>query len=369
MFSDYPPNSSFRIAGLSSIGLIIAAIFAADYLSSLEIVWGLAYIVPVIICGAYRSRKLVLWLSVLCVCLVIIGYCLPTLPDTGKFWTAFINRLLTILAIVVAAILVQGKIRVIGQSIVVKDSLLAQVDKTNQMALRLAKSNHDLEQFIYLASHDLQEPLRMVASYTKLLRRKYDGKFDEKANRFMFHIVNGAKRMQLLINDLLQVSRAGTAKIKIEEVEISSLVEDAKANLINLIKDNDTTIHCNKSMTADVNPAQMTLVFQHLIENSIKYRSAAAPVVTIDVDNSDEGLTIAVSDNGIGIEAHNHEKVFQIFQRVDPLGDVKGRGIGLTLVKRFVENHHGEIRLDSKPDQGTIVFIQLSQFGKTPSIN
>jgi signal transduction histidine kinase len=360
MYTANQTKSVLRIWIAASIVLAVVAVFIVDYFSGSSVEWGLVYLVPIAVCGIFRSEKLVWWLALFCCGLVIAGFCLPVLPEASKLWVACANRVLALVAIATTAILVQGKIRALNESVLTKKLLSGQIEKTNRMAKTAAKANHELDQFIYLASHDLHEPLRMVAGYTLLLQRQYDGELDEKANLFISNIVDGTKRMQGLINDLWQVSRAGIVKDQNEEVELSSLVEDAKANLVNLINKNNATVTCNKSVAIKVNVSQMMLVFQYTIENAIKYRSEAVPVVVIDVDDTREILTITIRDNGIGIEDSQWAAVFQVFQRLNPDGNIQGRGIGLTMAQRIVENHCGKIWLDSRLDEGTTVYIQFS---------
>jgi signal transduction histidine kinase len=363
MLSGYQQKRSFQMLGIAAVGVAMAAIFSLDCWGPQGIVWGLAYVFPVAASGKLQSKKVGIGASILCSSLVIVSAWIQATPEHVGLMVVGANKLLILAVIVMVAILFRSRKQTIGKPTAAKESSSEESQRAIRRSAELEKSNNELEQFIYIASHDLQEPLRMVAGYTQLLQRKYEGKFDERASRYMDRAVEGAKKMQRLILDLLKVSRARVTEVVIEEVEVAWLVENAKINLTHQLKASEATIQCRSSATAHVDASQIVVAFQSLFENSIKYRSATVPAIIVTCEEFDEHLLITVSDNGIGIAGSDRDKVFQPFQRVDPHSKVLGSGIGLTVAKRFIENHQGKIWVDSEQTEGTIFRIQLPRFG------
>jgi chemotaxis family two-component system sensor kinase Cph1 len=229
----------------------------------------------------------------------------------------------------------------------------------------LASSNQELEQFAYVASHDLQEPLRMVASYTQLLARRYKDKLDDDANEFIHYAVDGATRMQALINDLLELSRIGTSRKALATCESGLALERALANLRLAIQESgalvthDTMPH----LVADV--SQLTQLFQNLIGNALKFRGEAPLAIHIGVKRQKDDWVFSVRDNGIGIAPEFFERIFVIFQRLHGKQEYPGTGIGLAVCRKIVERHGGHIWLESKPDEGATFYFTLPARTKT----
>ncbi len=232
-------------------------------------------------------------------------------------------------------------------------------DALAQRTEELAHSNRELEQFAYVASHDLQEPLRMVASYTQLLARRYQGKLDEDANEFIHFAVDGATRMQALINDLLALSRIGTRGKALEPCETGVALERALANLRLAIQESGAVI------THDVMPklvgdvSQLTQLFQNLIGNALKFRGEAPPTVHVGVERRIRDWVFSIRDNGIGIAPEFFERIFVIFQRLHAKQEYPGTGIGLAVCKKIAERHGGQIWVESKPGEGTVFYFTL----------
>ena len=217
----------------------------------------------------------------------------------------------------------------------------------------LARSNHDLEQFAYVTSHDLSEPLRMIASYTELLERRYGPLFDEEAREFMGYITEGAQRMRQLIVDLLSYSRAGR-DIQMGPVPLDEPLDQALANLGKAITDSGATIE--RPHALPVLPCDRSAImqlFQNLVGNALKFCGEQPLVVRIDAQKDEGGWTISVQDNGIGIEPRYFERIFVIFQRLHARSAYEGTGIGLAICKRIVERHGGRISVESQPGSGT----------------
>jgi PAS domain S-box-containing protein len=225
----------------------------------------------------------------------------------------------------------------------------------------LERSNKDLEQFAYVASHDLQEPLRMVASYTQLLAQHYDGRLDEKAKKFMDYAVDGAVRMQRLINDLLTYSRIGTQGKPLETTDTHTLLGEAISNLATLIAEKRAIITNNDLPTVRADASQLMQVFQNLISNSIKFQGENVPHIHVSAQEKGREWVFAVRDNGIGIEKQYADRVFVIFQRLHTRQEYPGTGIGLAVCKRIVERHGGRIWFESEPGKGSIFFFTLTK--------
>jgi PAS domain S-box-containing protein len=225
----------------------------------------------------------------------------------------------------------------------------------------LRRSNADLEQFAYIASHDLQEPLRMVASYTDLLAQRYRGQLDDKADKFMHYITDGATRMQRLVADLLAYSRVGSQGIRMRPVSTEAVVRGVLDSLGPLISETGATIEVGARLpTVMADETQLMQLLQNLIGNAIKFRSARPPRVVIDAVACDDRWQFSVQDNGIGIDLRYAERIFQMFQRLHEKGRYDGSGIGLAIAKRIVERHDGRIWLESAVGAGTTFFFTLS---------
>lgn len=230
---------------------------------------------------------------------------------------------------------------------------LRAVQKDLETALaELQRSNQELEQFAYVASHDLQEPLRMVASYTELLAQRYAGNLDEKADKYIAYAVNGAKRMQALINDLLTFSRVGTRGQPPEPTDCNRVVETVMQGLARKIEETETEVIVGDLPEVMADESQLGQVFQNLIANAIKFQGEGSP--RIEISGRENGLIceFCVADNGIGIDPEFHERIFVIFQRLHERGKYPGSGIGLAIVKKIVERHGGRVRLDSAAGAG-----------------
>jgi PAS domain S-box-containing protein len=223
----------------------------------------------------------------------------------------------------------------------------------------LKRSNEELEQFAYVASHDLQEPLRMVSSYTQLLERRYKDKLDKDAEDFINFAVDGATRMQRLINDLLDYSRVTTRGKKFEQVDIQSVVGQVFANLQNRIEESHAIITQDDLPVVEADESQMIRLFQNLIDNALKFRSDTPPRVHISAHKEGGFHVFTVSDNGIGIDSQHTDRIFLIFQRLGSSRDYPGTGIGLAICKRIVERHGGKIWFESKVGNGSKFFFTI----------
>lgn len=221
----------------------------------------------------------------------------------------------------------------------------------------LLRSNKELEEFAYVASHDLQEPLRMVSQFTKMLERKFEERLDEDAKRYIDYAVEGAQRMQVMINDLLEYSRVSASKEQMREVDLHALLDNVEKTLHHRIMDKQVRIIRDKLPKVEGVESLLERLFMNLLDNSTKYNRASIPEVKIGLDETTEGYKITIADNGIGIDQAFSEKIFVISQRLHKRDEFKGTGIGLAVCKRIVERHGGEIRLEeSKNGMGGATF-------------
>ncbi|CCQ74081.1 PAS domain S-box protein [Magnetospira sp. QH-2] len=227
----------------------------------------------------------------------------------------------------------------------------AQVQKA---LTELKRSNEELEQFAYVSSHDLREPLRMVTSYLQFLQRNHGEKLDEEANEYIGFAIDGAQRMDYLIRDLLAYSRVNTHTKPVERVAAKAVADQAVINLKQVIEDKGATIEVGEMPTVIADKNQLLSLFQNLIGNALKYSSTErAPVIRVQAEQHDEEWHFQVSDNGIGIEPAYFQRIFVIFQRLHQREQYEGTGIGLAICKKIVANHGGEIWVNSDPGQGT----------------
>jgi signal transduction histidine kinase len=228
-----------------------------------------------------------------------------------------------------------------------------------QKVEELARSNADLEQFAYVASHDLQEPLRMVSAYTQLLADRYRGKLDEQADKYIHYAVDGAARMQSLIQDLLAFSRVGQQETAIASTDCNEIVEQAIANLRAAIVESSATVTHGPLPRLMANGSQLQQVFQNLIGNALKFKGSQAPLVQISARKEGTGWIFAVADNGIGISAEHAESVFTIFNRLHTRTEYPGNGIGLAICKKIIERHAGRIHASPQEGGGTLFNFTL----------
>jgi len=226
----------------------------------------------------------------------------------------------------------------------------------------LKSSNRELEQFAYVSSHDLKEPLRMITSFLQLLQRRYADKLDEDANDFIDYAVEGAKRMNSMINDLLEYSRIGSTEIEFEYLESEKILKIALRNLESLIDDSHAIITYDPLPLIYVNEQMMIQLFQNIIGNAIKYRSLITPEIHISADKVDDEYVFAVKDNGIGIDPKHILRIFTIFQRLHSREEYDGTGIGLAISLRILQKHHGVIWAESELGKGTTFYFTIPDY-------
>jgi PAS domain S-box-containing protein len=225
-------------------------------------------------------------------------------------------------------------------------------EQLRTLLAELERSNKELEQFAYVASHDLQEPLRMVSSYTQLLEQRYRDKLDGDAREFINYAVDGARRMQRLINDLLEFSRVSTRAKRLEPVDANEVLGTVRANLSAAIEDGGALVTNEQLPTVMVDPTQLGQLLQNLIGNAIKFKGAESPRVHIAACEGEGEWVFTVRDNGVGIDPEYFDRIFVIFQRLHVTAEYPGTGIGLAVCKRIAERHGGRIWVESEPGNG-----------------
>ena len=232
------------------------------------------------------------------------------------------------------------------------ESLREITEKERQQAEELKRSNGELEQFAYIASHDLQEPLRMVGSYTSLLERRYKGKLDADADEFIGFAMEGVTRMRSLINDLLTYSRVGKEEKASAPTDSRAALDRALANLQVTIAERGAVVVMGNLPMVMGNGPQLTQVFQNLIGNGLKFCKEGRPEIKVSVERQGADWVFSVGDNGIGIDPQYADRIFLIFQRLHKRDEYEGTGIGLAICKKIVERHGGRIWVESEPGKG-----------------
>jgi PAS domain S-box-containing protein len=236
-------------------------------------------------------------------------------------------------------------------------------ERLRQTAADLTRSNRDLEQFAYVASHDLQEPVRMVSLYIQMLERRYRDKLDERARQYIARVVDGAHHMHTLINDLLAYARAGKASKDPEPVDCAAAFDRAADHLAQSIRTSGASVTRGELPSVRADATQLVQLFQNLIGNAIKFRADRPPQVRVEATADGDSWRFSVRDNGIGIDPQYHNRLFVIFQRLHGREEYPGTGIGLAICKRIVERNGGRIWLESAPGEGSTFYFTLPSVG------
>jgi light-regulated signal transduction histidine kinase (bacteriophytochrome) len=226
----------------------------------------------------------------------------------------------------------------------------------------LELSNVELQQFAYIASHDLQTPLRSIAAFAQFLQKDYEGQLDEQADDYIGRLVGGVKRMQNLITDLLAYSRVESRAAPFVAVDLNQLCDDVVVLLRTCVEDAGGRVTRDELPTVVGDRSQLSQLLQNLIDNALKYRHKDPPRVHVSAEQNGSGWTISVRDNGIGIDARHHEQIFEVFRRLHTEREYPGTGIGLAICRRIVQRHGGHLWLESKPGQGSTFYFTVPEF-------
>jgi light-regulated signal transduction histidine kinase (bacteriophytochrome) len=238
---------------------------------------------------------------------------------------------------------------IIGASSIARD-----IGELKRAQRNLERSNAELEEFAYVASHDLSEPLRSIGGFVQLLERRYKGQLDSEADSFIDFIGTGVDRLQALIDDLLSYSRAGQGELRSEPVDSRELVERTLASLDAVVRDSGAQVELGHLPTVRTDPRVLGQVFQNLLSNALKFTNHSRPQVEVSAEQEREAWSFAVADNGIGIDPDNAERIFGMFQRLHGREEYGGTGIGLAICKRMVERVGGRIWCEPSPGGGTV---------------
>jgi light-regulated signal transduction histidine kinase (bacteriophytochrome) len=230
-----------------------------------------------------------------------------------------------------------------------------------RQAREIERTRRDLEQFAYVVSHDLQEPLRMVSSYLQLLERRYGDKLDSDAEDFIHFAVDGAQRMHTLIGDLVSYSRINTRAGAFEPTDFNKVLERALASTSGPARATGAVIKRDPLPTLIADAGQLEQLFHHLIDNAVKFQNGCGPRVHIGAEQRDDEWVFFVRDNGIGIDPQFTDRIFTIFQRLHPRGEFPGTGTGLAICQRIVERRGGRIWVESQPGKGSTFYFTVPQ--------
>jgi len=234
-------------------------------------------------------------------------------------------------------------------------------EKLNQSVEELKRSNYELQRFAYVASHDLQEPLRMITSFSQLLDKRYKDRLDEDANEFIEFIVDGALHMKQLIDDLLAYSRVTSHVVKFENVNLESVLNNILTNLSVSIEENNVTITHDPLPTIFADPTQIGQVFQNLITNAIKFNGQNTPKIHISAQKVDNEWIFTVKDNGIGIDPKHQKQIFEVFRRLHTREEYTGTGIGLSICQKIIQRHFGNLWVESELDCGSKFYFTIPE--------
>jgi PAS domain S-box-containing protein len=247
----------------------------------------------------------------------------------------------------------------ISQRKLVQELLQASLDTQTRYAQELTRSNAELEQFSYVASHDLQAPLSTISGYAQLLEKRCHNQLDAQGNKFIRNIVNSCERMQALIDDLLEYSRVGRSEKPFDVIDCNLVFEDACANLQLAIRQDQASVTRGDLPRIRGDSFQLLQLFQNLIGNAIKYRSSEAPMVRVSASRQGDSWVFSVQDNGIGIAEQYHPRIFQLFQRLHSEKQYSGTGIGLAICQRIVDRHGGRLWVESEPNRGSTFYFSI----------
>lgn len=272
-------------------------------------------------------------------------------------WIAISSNLIFLSGTAVFLIpkLFEGLQSTFDEQVLLKEELEDSVDE-------LDNKNQELEQFAYIVSHDLKEPLRMVRSFLELLERRYKEQLDEKGRKYIHYAVDGAKRMSDRINDLLEYSRIGRKYTAMEEVHFGDVLDEVKTYLKAEIRNKDAEIIASDLPVARAVPIAINMLFQNLLSNALKYQPAGnRPVININAEEKETYWQFSVSDNGIGIDPDYNQQIFSVFERLHTREAYPGSGMGLAICKKIVEQHGGEIWVESQEGQGSTFHFTIAK--------
>ncbi len=362
--NEYADGQSKTVLFISSF-VIVLFVGAADYITGREINFAIFYLLPVTFVAWYADRNKAVFISLISSAIEFIANSAAGRTYSHvlvSFWNSAVQLGFFLIYVFILSILKEeyGKrIKLISE---LEDSL-DQVRRTQadleQKSQELARSNEDLKEFAYAVSHDLQEPLRVVAGFVKLLAKRYKGRMDSDADDFIEYAVDGVKRMQLMIKDLLEYSQVGTKGKEFRTTDIMIVIEQAVSNLKAAIEESGALITYNAMPTVVADAPQLIRLFQNLIGNAVKFRGKEALRIHVSAERKEDEWLFSIRDNGIGIAPDQLEKIFVVFRRLHTKEEYPGTGIGLAVCKKIVERHGGKIRVESEPGKGSTFYFTM----------
>jgi signal transduction histidine kinase len=285
-----------------------------------------------------------------------LGAILLVLEQAGIFGKEFAVSLFAVTSVIVFTVMLWWNASLLHQVDLERASTEAQL---RQSGANLQRSNTDLQQFAYIASHDLLEPLRMVTSYAQLVQQRYQDKLDKQGNEFLGQAIDGARRMEALIHDLLAFSRVEMRGRPFERTDCEQILQQALRNLKVAIEETGAVVSHEVLPTVMGDGIQLIQVFQNLVGNAIKFKGPRPPEVQVRSERKGSDWLFVVRDNGIGIDPKFFDRIFVIFQRLHTRQQYAGTGMGLAICKKIIERHGGQIRVESKPNEGAAFFFTL----------
>jgi len=345
--------------------IIILLIGVADYITGEELSLAIFYIFPISFTVWFTNRNATIFICIISSVIEFVANSAAGRTYSNYLITFWNSALLLSFFLLYAFILsmlqkeYRSRIRLIYE---LQDSLTELKhtrEELEQKSQDLARSNIDLQQFAYAASHDLQAPLRGVEGFVNLFSRRYKGKLDTKADEFIEFIIDGVKRMQMLIKDLLEYSQIGAKEIHWKPMESELAVTQALANLKTAIEESSAIVTYENLPRIMGDSSQISSLFQNLIGNAIKYRKEEPPKIHITAERKGDEWLFSVNDNGIGIDPNNSDRIFVVFQRLHTREEYEGTGIGLAICKRIVERHKGNIWIASEPGKGSTFYFTI----------
>jgi signal transduction histidine kinase len=345
--------------------ILVLFVGFSDYLTGNEIDVSVFYLLPISLVTWFAGRN-----AAVLICLLCSATEFAANTAAGRthshiliyFWNGGVLLGFFLIFIFVLSVLRREnkeRIRLVKELRGSLDEVRSTKTDLEQKSQELIRSNDDLKEFAYAVSHDLQEPLRVVAGFVQLLGKRYKGRFDRNADDFIEYTVEGVKRMQLMIKDLLEYSQVGTKSKAFRPTDCSSVVRQAVANLKAAVEESRAAVTFDNLPTIMADEMQMIRLFQNLIGNAIKFKDGGTPEVRISAEKKEDYWIFSVRDNGIGMDPKYLDKIFAVFQRLHTREDYAGTGIGLAVCKKIVERHGGRIWVESEPGRGSTFFFTL----------
>lgn len=310
----------------------------------------------------FRYRKLYYTFIITVALAWIVADWMHPSPEIDVKSTAFAITILGIVFMLITNEIVKAEKKLSYLNQHLEKKVLQRTREVEEHSRRLLAKNQELEQFAYIASHDLKSPLRTIGSYIQLIQREFGDSASGDAREYMNFVVNNVRKMHAVIDDILLYSRFGDDAITFDKVNVYAVVQEVLQSLQQVIAEKNAVIDCRLPQKRIIaNEKQLTQLFQNLIDNGLKYNESEQPRIEISVEETADSFLYSVRDNGIGIKPEYYDRIFKIFQRLHSDDEYAGTGIGLAICKRIIENHRGEIRVSSGENGGTCFYFSISK--------